>query len=579
MLQRPTRCGALRCRIDSSHHHIALTLTLSLSLGGGVDAVMAPSDNTRRATIQRNGRKCITNGLPSMDQKISSKSRSSNNHNSKRRPTSVDFFRKGPWSAAEDAVLEDYVKKHGEGNWSEISRKTKLSRCGKSCRLRWVNHLSPKLKKGPLSTEEISIVLKLHAVLGNRWSQIAAYLPGRTDNEIKNFWNTRFKNGHCRARQQKQFPELCCQVNYETTGPNYLDGLIGEEENQDVLQASDCEIADIAVSGLMSQDRSSTHEIELPDLPASGSELNLTSCTWYYSLVSATHQIQCQNAPEQDYFFASGNGFSEAHQDQNGISYGYAPHPMVSLTCDASASYFETMKMGLPSVQNSETSLSFMDTRCLSPEFLNSDDTLPHSSSVVDIQSETTKENTGLLHDMIPGLKPFNPLMDISPAKSSVSCVHSPSNGVQISSLDVHESVVEADWEDCLSSPLDLSTASIFHECTPTNYKDTFPDKVLASYAFHGVGYNVASELAQQAWCTGELEVASSCLMDMCRPHDLLDASCTFRDPIPAEDEAAMDAVVGAYLADDVVGDYDVEAGGSSPTSPVWRWTECLCLD
>ncbi|KAL9262342.1 Transcription factor MYB33-like protein [Drosera capensis] len=515
-----------------------------------------------------------------MDQKISStKSRSSNNHNSKRRLTSVGFFRKGPWSAAEDSILEDYVSKHGEGNWSEISRKTKLSRCGKSCRLRWVNHLSPKLKKGPLSAEEISIVLKLHAVLGNRWSQIAAYLPGRTDNEIKNFWNTRFKNGCCRARQRKQFPEVCCQVNYETTGPNYLDGLIGEEENQDVLQASDCEIADIAVSGLMSQDRSLSHEIELPDLPAIGSEFNVTSWAWYYSLVSTTYQIQCQNAPEQDYFFASGNGFAEPHQDQNGISYGYAPHPMVSLTCDASASYFETMKMELPSVQNSETSLSFMDTRCLSPELLNSDDTLPHSSSVVDIHSETTKENTGLSHDMIPGLKPLNPLMDISPAKSSVSCVHSPSNGVQISSLYVHESVVEADWEDCLSSPLDLSTASIFHECTPTNYDDTFPDKVLASYSFHGVGYNVASELAQQAWCTGELEVESSCLMDMCRPHDLLDASCTCRDPIPAEDEAAMDALVGAYLADDVVGDYPVEAAGSSLTSPVWRWTECLCLD
>nr|QIG55723.1 MYB transcription factor [Paeonia suffruticosa] len=102
-------------------------------------------------------------------------------------------LRKGLWSPEEDEKLLRHITMYGHGCWSSVPKLAGLQRCGKSCRLRWINYLRPDLKRGAFSQQEESLIIELHAVLGNRWSQIAAQLPGRTDNEIKNLWNSCIK--------------------------------------------------------------------------------------------------------------------------------------------------------------------------------------------------------------------------------------------------------------------------------------------------------------------------------------------------------------------------------------------------
>ncbi|KAI4321195.1 hypothetical protein MLD38_034607 [Melastoma candidum] len=100
---------------------------------------------------------------------------------------------KGAWTKEEDQRLVDYIRLHGEGCWRSLPKAAGLLRCGKSCRLRWINYLRPDLKRGNFTQEEDELIIKLHSMLGNKWSLIAGRLPGRTDNEIKNYWNTHIK--------------------------------------------------------------------------------------------------------------------------------------------------------------------------------------------------------------------------------------------------------------------------------------------------------------------------------------------------------------------------------------------------
>ncbi|GKU92424.1 hypothetical protein SLEP1_g6155 [Rubroshorea leprosula] len=153
----------------------------------------------------------------------------------------LDGLNKGAWTSNEDKILTDYVKVHGEGKWSNVAKKTDLKRCGKSCRLRWKNYLKPDIKRGNISHDEEELIIRLHKLLGNRWSLIAGRLPGRTDNEIKNYWNTTLSK---RAKYFKmkvfttignadEFPQTMCKANVKLTSQAVLvDTAAQSDKNQ-----------------------------------------------------------------------------------------------------------------------------------------------------------------------------------------------------------------------------------------------------------------------------------------------------------------------------------------------------------
>ncbi|XP_022998725.1 transcription factor MYB48-like isoform X1 [Cucurbita maxima] len=143
-----------------------------------------------------------------------------------------ESIRKGPWTEQEDFQLVCFVGLFGDRRWDFIAKVSGLKRNGKSCRLRWVNYLHPGLKRGKMSPQEERLVLDLHSKWGNRWSKIARKLPGRTDNEIKNFWRT-----HVRKLAQEKKKAAVHHVVVSPSSSSTVDSVptidIGEESFYD----------------------------------------------------------------------------------------------------------------------------------------------------------------------------------------------------------------------------------------------------------------------------------------------------------------------------------------------------------
>ncbi|KAF3321526.1 myb-related protein Zm1 [Carex littledalei] len=139
---------------------------------------------------------------------------------------------RGSWTPEEDFRLITYIQKYGHANWRALPKQAGLLRCGKSCRLRWINYLCPDIKRGNFTKEEEETVIRLHKLLGNKWSKIASCLPGRTDNEIKNVWNTHLKKKVAKkdANETKKKPGETQKPSSSTTTDSVSDNQMSKIE-------------------------------------------------------------------------------------------------------------------------------------------------------------------------------------------------------------------------------------------------------------------------------------------------------------------------------------------------------------
>ncbi|KAB5561453.1 hypothetical protein DKX38_006410 [Salix brachista] len=201
---------------------------------------------------------------------------------------------KGAWTKEEDDRLIAYIRAHGEGCWRSLPQAAGLLRCGKSCRLRWINYLRPDLKRGNFTEDEDELIIKLHSLLGNKWSLIAGRLPGRTDNEIKNYWNTHIRRkllnrgidpaSHRPLNEPAQ--EASTTISFSTTTPVKEESLgsAKEESNKDKI---------ICTTAFLSKEEKTPLQERCPDLNL---ELRIS--------------LPCQNQPDHPQPFKTGGSTS-----------------------------------------------------------------------------------------------------------------------------------------------------------------------------------------------------------------------------------------------------------------------------
>ncbi|KAF8396296.1 hypothetical protein HHK36_017912 [Tetracentron sinense] len=431
-------------------------------------------------------------------------------------------LKKGPWTSTEDAILVEYVKKHGEGNWNAVQKQSGLFRCGKSCRLRWANHLRPNLKKGAFTVDEERLIIELHAKIGNKWARMVAH---ENNYEIPDFIFDNFKATHG-------------ALSYPAT------------------------LTDISVSSMLTQ--------------------GLCSSQTYSFMPSTMHPPKSENFFTGFYGSVS-NGLPPLDEFQNdicekivrpfGLSFPYDPdpnimnlppygailgsHAFLNGNFSASKPIPGAVKLELPSLQYPETDLGSWGSSSPPLHSLESVDGFIQSPPTGSVHSDCLSPgNNGLLETLL------HEAQTLSSTKNNLSEKSLNSFVVPCGMVDSSTpNLCKRGWEEYGDpiSPLGCSTASVFSEYTPI--RGSSWDEPPAADTLHGC--NVKPEPANQVYPDGGKKQKSTRL-DFSRP-DALFGSDWFEQTQCA-----------TLLGEDLCSDYKHLAAGTSTLSQGWVLDSCV---
>ncbi|KAL4272966.1 hypothetical protein GQ457_13G000950 [Hibiscus cannabinus] len=213
-----------------------------------------------------------------------------------------DKVKRGPWSPQEDLRLISFIQKHGHENWRALPKQAGLLRCGKSCRLRWINYLRPDVKRGNISKEEEETIIRLHETLGNKWSKIASHLIGRTDNEIKNVWNTHLKkrlgpkNGNIPQNDESSSP--CSSVTF-VSSPKDLPTSSINSSNSNITNSSQVDASNTENHGSPPFDvigvygaNNTSEEVNKPEISDTAFDIPLESDSDFWDMLDSLGSFQ-----------------------------------------------------------------------------------------------------------------------------------------------------------------------------------------------------------------------------------------------------------------------------------------------
>nr|WUT88022.1 R2R3 MYB transcription factor [Rehmannia chingii] len=245
--------------------------------------------------------------------------------------------RKGAWTKDEDILLKKCIEKYGEGRWHLVPLRAGLNRCRKSCRLRWLNYLRPNIKRGYFNKDEVDLIVRLHKLLGNRWSLIAGRIPGRTANDVKNFWNTHV---------EKKLKPMITQTNIIRPQPRIFSkqhvapaNWSNDVPNIDGKNPKNTSSTDHASSSKTSKtdgrDENTKNNKQQPIIPPPLQEEEVDECMrWWGNLLEITENGDGILFPEEDHLPIVDPLLSPGFGDQNGKDYGVEDGILSSLELD-----------------------------------------------------------------------------------------------------------------------------------------------------------------------------------------------------------------------------------------------------